>query len=123
MPNPPEWARLNRVTAWAGYICGLVFFVFLAFAVVAAATGHGGWAIVAGALCIIAGVVGIVLWSTVTRRDRLEHHNSPSLLQSTWEQSPAEARRRGEPDSIQPHRMDCSSAMSKDQVVIDIPVN
>ncbi|MGW0045400.1 hypothetical protein [Rhodococcus sp. NPDC003348] len=53
---------LNIVAGWVGFACGLLAIVGMALFLVAAGSGHTGWAAVAGALFLSAIVtaVGVV---------------------------------------------------------------
>ncbi|MGW4248716.1 hypothetical protein [Nocardia sp. NPDC004722] len=73
-------------------------------ALTAAGSGHTQWAMLAGIICAATVLFGITIMTTTIHRDHVEHHNVPSLMNDTWEVSPAFARRRGAPKSIEPHQ-------------------
>ncbi|GAB2537788.1 hypothetical protein [Nocardia heshunensis] len=73
-------------------------------ALTAAGSGHTQWAMLSGIICAATVLFGITIMSTTIHRDHVEHHNVPSLMNDTWEVSPAFARRRGAPKSIEPHQ-------------------
>ncbi|MGW4119071.1 hypothetical protein [Nocardia sp. NPDC004711] len=83
----------------------MVAFATLAMALTAAGTGHTEWAMLAGIVCAATILFGITVMTTTVHRDHVDHHNVPSLLNDTWESTPAFARRRGAPLAIEPHRM------------------
>ncbi|MEV6772086.1 hypothetical protein AB0N05_26010 [Nocardia sp. NPDC051030] len=72
-------------------------------ALTAAGSGHTQWAMLSGIICAATVLFGLTVATTTIHRDHTEHHNVPSLLNDTWEVSPAFARRRGAPKSIEPH--------------------
>ncbi|GAB4586471.1 hypothetical protein Ntsu_43030 [Nocardia sp. IFM 10818] len=73
-------------------------------ALTAAGSGHTQYAMLAGIVCAATVLFGVTVLGTTIHRDNMEHHNVPSLLNDSWEQSPAFARRRGAPRAIEPHR-------------------
>lgn len=73
-------------------------------ALTAAGTGHSQWALIAGTICAATVLFGLTVMSTTVHRDHADHHNVPSLLNDTWETTPAFALRRGAPAAIEPHR-------------------
>ncbi|MFE3187964.1 hypothetical protein ACFXHA_03085 [Nocardia sp. NPDC059240] len=73
-------------------------------ALTAAGSGHTQWAMLSGIICAATVLFGITIMTTTIHRDHVEHHNVPSLMNDTWEVSPAFARRRGAPKSIEPHQ-------------------
>ncbi|MBL1073805.1 hypothetical protein JK358_05315 [Nocardia sp. 2] len=73
-------------------------------ALTAAGSGHGQLAMVAGIICAATVLFSLTVLATTIHRDNLEHHNIPSLLNDSWEVTPAFARRRGAPTAIEPHR-------------------
>ncbi|WP_153806997.1 hypothetical protein [Nocardia sp. SYP-A9097] len=82
----------------------MVAFATLAMALTAAGSGHTQYAMLSGIICAGTILFGLTVIATTVRRDHQDHHNTPNLLQDTWELSPAFARRRGAPSSIEPHQ-------------------
>ncbi|MTE14255.1 hypothetical protein [Nocardia aurantiaca] len=80
----------------------MVAFATLAMALTAAGSGHTQWALVAGLICAATLLFGLTVMTTTVHRDHVERHNAPSLLNDTWESTPAFVRRRGAPQAIEP---------------------
>ncbi|QIS19890.1 hypothetical protein [Nocardia terpenica] len=98
MPATPSWVRRNRFVAWVSYFCVLIGFGTLAMALTAAGSHHTGWALMAGGICAATLIVGLTLIGTTVHRDHIDHHATPNLLSdSSWDETPAYARRRGIP--------------------------
>ncbi len=94
MPATPPWVRRNRMVAWTSYFCVLIGFGSLAMGLTAAASGHRGWALVAGAICAAAFLGGMSLFGATAHHDRVTHHAGPSLLFDTsWPAAPLEPSR------------------------------
>ncbi|MFE4459845.1 hypothetical protein ACFYUD_18675 [Nocardia tengchongensis] len=73
-------------------------------ALTAAGTGHSQLALIAGVVCATTILFGLTVMTTTVHRDHADHHNVPSLLNDTWEVSPAFALRRGAPAAIEPRQ-------------------
>ncbi len=73
-------------------------------ALTAAGSGHTRYAMLAAIICAGTVLYGITLITTTVRRDHRDHHNTPNLLQDSWQLSPAFARRRGAPRAVEPRR-------------------
>jgi hypothetical protein len=71
---------LNRFAAWTGFLCALVGFAALALALVAAGSGHPGWAIVAAAVLLGSFGLGAGVVATVVHYDHRHHNRTPRLL-------------------------------------------
>ncbi|MET9487058.1 MULTISPECIES: hypothetical protein [unclassified Nocardia] len=82
----------------------MVAFAMLGMTLVAAGSGNTRYAMLAGIIFAATALFGITVQLTTVHRDHLDHHNTPNLLQDTWETSPAFALRRGVPSSIEPHQ-------------------
>ncbi|MFI1920423.1 hypothetical protein [Nocardia sp. NPDC020380] len=102
MPSTPGWVRRNRFAAWSGYFCILVAFATLAMTLTAAGSGHTQWAMIAGIICAATVLLGLTIMTTTVRRDHVEHHLVPNLLNDCWEKTPPYARLRGAPKYIEP---------------------
>jgi hypothetical protein len=71
---------LNGLAAWTGLLCALVGFAALALGLVAAGSGHLGWAIVAAAVVLGSLGVGVGVIGTVVHYDHRHHIRTPRLL-------------------------------------------
>jgi hypothetical protein len=71
---------LNGVAAWTGLLCALVGFAALALGLVAAGSGHLGWAMVAAAVLLGCLGVGVGFVATVVHYDHRHHIRTPRLL-------------------------------------------
>ncbi|MGV9413652.1 hypothetical protein ACWDOP_27440 [Nocardia sp. NPDC003693] len=72
-------------------------------ALTAAGSGQTRWAVLAGIICAATLLFGLTVMMTTVHRDRVDEHMIPSLLNDSWEKTPAFARERGLPASIEPH--------------------
>jgi hypothetical protein len=71
---------LNSLAAWTGLMCALVGFVALALALVAAGSGHPGWAMVAAAVLLGNLGVGVGFVAAVVHYDHRHHNRTPRLF-------------------------------------------
>ncbi|QBJ95777.1 hypothetical protein ERC79_07230 [Rhodococcus sp. ABRD24] len=71
---------LNDFAGWAGYGLALLGIATLGLFLVAAGSGFGGWALIAGlaSLVLLAGSAGI--FGGVTHHDHKVHHSTPHML-------------------------------------------
>lgn len=69
--------KLHLFTEWAGYALGLIALITLALAVVAAASGYAGWAVVAAVAFMIALALGLGLVGGTVRHDHRQRRHTP----------------------------------------------
>ena len=73
---------LNIYAGWTGYALILVAFASLAAFLVAAATGFMGWAIIAGAVCVVAITCAAAVVGGAVRHDHRRHHETPHVFEA-----------------------------------------
>jgi hypothetical protein len=71
---------LNGLAAFTGLLCALVGFAALALGLVAAGSGHAGWAMVAAAVLLSSLGIGIGFVATVVHYDHRHHYRTPRLF-------------------------------------------
>ena len=71
---------LNGFAAWTGLLCALVAFAALAISLVAAGSGHPGWAMVGAAVLLASLGVGAGTVAAVVHHDHRHHRRTPRLF-------------------------------------------
>jgi hypothetical protein len=71
---------LNGLAAWTGLLSALVGFAALALGLVAAGSGHAGWAMVAAAVLLGSFGIGAGFVATVVHYDHRHHNRTPHLF-------------------------------------------
>lgn len=72
--------KLNLFAAWASYFLVLVTVVCLGGFLVAAGSGNGMWAIIAGLTGVGCIVLAVALYTGTVRHDHKVHRESPHLF-------------------------------------------
>lgn len=72
--------KLNLFAAWASFALVLFAVVCIAGFLVAAGSGEGGWAVIAGSLCVVALAAAMALYGGTVRHDHRVHHDTPHLF-------------------------------------------
>ena len=75
-----EWDLLNRFAAWTGYFTALLITASTGCMLVAFASKHIGWGLVAAAAVAIELIFGSAVVGGVSLYDRRHHHETPHLL-------------------------------------------
>lgn len=72
--------KLNLFAAWFGFGMILVAVVSLGSFLVAAGSGHGGWAIIAGSVGVVAVALAMATIGGTVRHDHKTHQETPHLF-------------------------------------------
>lgn len=72
--------KLNLFAAWASYFLVLVTVVCLGGFLVAAGSGYGGWALIAGVAGVACVGLAVALYGGTVRHDHKVHRESPHLF-------------------------------------------
>ncbi|NGP09119.1 hypothetical protein G6038_27325 [Rhodococcus sp. 14C212] len=72
--------KLNLFVAWTGYMLALLSIVSLAAFLFAAGSGNGGWALVAGVVCVVAVATAIAMIGSTVHHDHRLHRETPHLF-------------------------------------------
>lgn len=72
--------KLNLFAAWFGYALILVSVISLALFLVAAGSGYGGWAVVAGSVGVVAAAAAMATIGGTAHHDHKVHRETPNLL-------------------------------------------
>lgn len=69
--------KLHLFAEWFGYSLGLIAVITFAMAVVAAASGFGGWALAAGVVCLVSIAAGLSIVSGTVHHDHRQRRHTP----------------------------------------------
>ncbi|EME18927.1 hypothetical protein [Rhodococcus triatomae] len=69
--------KLHLFAEWFGYALGLLAIIAFALAVVAAASGYAGWAVVAAVTFMVAVAVGLAVVAGTVRHDHRQRRHTP----------------------------------------------
>lgn len=69
--------KLHLFTEWFGYALGLVAVIAFALAVVAAASGFTGWAVIAAVTFMVAVASGLALVTGAVHHDHKQRRHAP----------------------------------------------
>lgn len=72
--------KLNLFAAWVGYFLILVAVVSLGSFLVAAGSGNGGWAVIAGSVCVVSVAIVMALIGGTVHHDHQMHRESPHIF-------------------------------------------
>ncbi|QIP38985.1 hypothetical protein G9444_1741 [Rhodococcus erythropolis] len=72
--------KLNLFAAWASYFLVLATVVCLGSFLVAAGSGHGGWALIAGLAGVASIGLAVALYTSTVHHDHKVHRESPHLF-------------------------------------------
>lgn len=72
--------KLNLFAAWASYFLVLATVVCLGSFLVAAGSGQGGWALIAGLVGVACIGLAVALYASTVRHDQKVHRESPHLF-------------------------------------------
>ncbi|AOW93244.1 hypothetical protein BFN03_12905 [Rhodococcus sp. WMMA185] len=72
--------KLNLFAAWVSFALVLISVAALGGFLVAAGSGNGGWAVIAGSVCVVGVVSAMALYGGTVRHDHRLHHETPHIF-------------------------------------------
>lgn len=72
--------KLNLFAAWVSFALALLSVVSLGAFLVAAGSGYGGWAVIAGSLCVVGVAGAMALMGGTVRHDHKVHRETPHIF-------------------------------------------
>lgn len=69
--------KMHLFAEWFGYALGLIAVITFALAVVALASGFGGWALVAGIVCVVSVGLGLGIVTETVHHDHKQRRHAP----------------------------------------------
>lgn len=72
--------KLNLFVSWLGYGLILVAVISLGMFLVAAGSGYGGWAVIAGSVGVVAAATAMATVGGAAYHDRKLHRETPHLF-------------------------------------------
>ncbi|MEV0947992.1 hypothetical protein [Rhodococcus sp. NPDC049939] len=72
--------KLNLFAAWVSFALVLMSVAALGLFLVAAGSGFGGWAVIAGSVCVVGVAAAMALYGGTVRHDHRLHQETPHIF-------------------------------------------